>query len=256
MPLGTGNAWAHSVGAPGWKAALRMLGRAAEAEHLLPRRRFDLVSVLGVEAPFAGAGWDSYILEDYHKSRDGWSLVPRALRTGPVGYLYSTATRTLPRQIFEKTVEVELVNLGEPALRIDAAGRAVSMEGQSGAAGAVLYRGPVGVCGAATTQEYGFRFRAYPHAGLVDGRFCARIYSGSPIDATVNLPDIWRGAHPIRHMHDFLVTRCKMVFDKDVPFQVGGDRIGWRREVEYGIAERPIDLLDWSALRAGPIGRQ
>ena len=31
-------------------------------------------------------------------------------------------------------------------------------------------------------------------------------------------------------------------------FQIGGDRVGWRSEVDYVLAPEQVDLLDWNAL--------
>jgi hypothetical protein len=40
------------------------------------------------------------------------------------------------------------------------------------------------------------------------------------------------------------------VFSYPVPFQVGGDRLGLRDDVEFKLADDEIDVLNWSALRA------
>jgi hypothetical protein len=47
-----------------------------------------------------------------------------------------------------------------------------------------------------------------------------------------------------------MLTRCRAVFSREVPFQIGGDRLGMRADVEYRLAEESIDLLDWRALGA------
>ncbi len=43
-------------------------------------------------------------------------------------------------------------------------------------------------------------------------------------------------------------ARARAVFSRPVPFQIGGDRVGWRSEVDYVLAPEQVDLLDWNAL--------
>jgi hypothetical protein len=40
-----------------------------------------------------------------------------------------------------------------------------------------------------------------------------------------------------------------MEFDRDVPFQMGGDVLGMRRELEFDLAEESVQLVDWRRLR-------
>jgi len=59
---------------------------------------------------------------------------------------------------------------------------------------------------------------------------------------------LWRGAHPCPKMHTWLLDSCHATFSKPVPFQIGGDRVARRSEVEYALASEWVNLLDWSAL--------
>ena len=61
---------------------------------------------------------------------------------------------------------------------------------------------------------------------------------------------LWRGDHPVAKMHTWLLTRCKATFSRPVPFQVGGDRMGMRTEIEYALATEQVDVLDWRAVAA------
>ena len=49
-------------------------------------------------------------------------------------------------------------------------------------------------------------------------------------------------------MHTWLLTRCVAKFSRPVPFQIGGDCIGERSEIEYALAHQQIDILDWGRL--------
>lgn len=248
IPLGTGNAWANATGAPPWRDAIRKLGRLTASSEPLPLRRFDLVEVGGVVAPFAGTGWDAEIIDDFHAQKTGFGLLPSRYRHGVAGYMHGLFTRTIPRHIGGPKVEVEVVNTGDDAIGVDEHGRAVPL--RDAGRGAVLYRGPVSVCAAGTTPEWGFRFRAFPFAGLVSRRFCFRIYGGSALEATMRMRALWQGAHPVPKMHTWMLTSCRATFSHPVPFQAGGDRLGHRSEVEYVLARDQVDLLDWTALAA------
>ncbi len=249
LRLGTGNAWARTTGAPHWRRAVARLGALQRHDGAIPTRRFELVEVDGTLAHFAGTGWDAELIDDFHGQKDGVGLLPRRWRKGLPGYLHGMFTRTIPRHLFSaEPVEVELVNTGADAIGVDDQGRAVPLA--DGGAGAVLYRGPVNVCAAGTSGEWGFGFRAFPFAGLVRNRFCMRVYAGNVIEATLRMRSLWRGVHPLAKMHTWMLTRCRAEFSRPVPFQIGGDRVGWRRVVEYSLAAEHVDLLDWRRLAA------
>jgi hypothetical protein len=252
LPLGTGNGWARVTGAPRWRTALERIRRATTPAWLadvgpLPQRHFDLVEVGGSVAHFAGTGFDAELIEDFHAQKTGFGLLPERARNGLAGYLQGLVTRTIPRHLFGGELgEVELINTGDDAMTIDDAGRPIPLPG--GGNGAVLYRGPVSVCAAGTTPEWGFGFRAFPFAGAVPRRFCMRVYGGTALEASLQARRLWRGDHPMPKMHTWMLTRCRAVFSRPMPFQIGGDRLGYRSEVEYALAADSVSLLDWRAL--------
>jgi hypothetical protein len=156
-------------------------------------------------------------------------------------------TRTVPRHMFGSgNPNVSVYNMGDDALTIDANGAPKPMANAGN--GALLYRGPAGVAGAATTPEWGFGFKAFPFAQAVPHRLSVRVYGGHVLTATRNMFKLWRGEHPLPHMNDFLVQRLRMEFDRDVPFQMGGDVIGRRRVLEFDLAEETVQLVDWRRL--------
>ncbi len=246
LPLGTGNGWANATGAPRWRTAVARLGHLAHRGGPLPLRRFDLVEVGGTVAPFAGTGWDAEIIDDFHAQKTGFGFLPKSSRNGLRGYMHGLFTRTVPRHLTEPQVEVEVVNTGADAMTVDDHGNPVRLP--MAGHGAVLYRGPTSVCAAGTTAEWGFGFRAFPFAGLVARRFCFRIYAGHALEATMRMGQLWRGAHPLAKMHTWLLTSCKATFSRPVPFQMGGDRVGLRTEIEYGLAAEQVSVLDWRAI--------
>ncbi|HEY0094589.1 MAG TPA: diacylglycerol kinase family protein [Archangium sp.] len=247
LPLGTGNAWARVTGAPKPSVALRQL--AACGERLPPLRPFSLVRLENRVAPFAGTGWDSETLQDFKDHLSKFPAGPlREANAGLRGYMSALFTRTIPRHLFGKSqLQVKVYNLGAPALTVDERGLIVPLP--NGETGALLYEGPAGVAGAATTTEWGFGFKAFPFAQAVPHRLSVRVYGAPVTEATRNMFKLWRGEHPLPNMHDFFVERVRMEFDRDVPFQMGGDVLGMRRVLEFDLAEESVQLVDWRRLR-------
>lgn len=244
LPLGTGNGWARVTGAPRARVAVSRI--AALRGLPPPTRRFGLVEVDGIVAPFAGTGWDAEIVSDFKAQMSG---LPGAqqLEAGLFGYMKGLFTRTIPRHLFgDGPANVVLTNLGDHAMTVDEDGRAIPLPG--GERGAVLYRGPASVAAAGTTMEWGFGFRAFPFAHLVPGRVSTRVYGASVTEATRNMFKLWRGEHPMPKMHDFFLTAGRMEFDRVVPFQCGGDVQEPRRSFDFRIATDTVDLVDWHRL--------
>lgn len=236
LRLGTGNGWANVTGAPRVGQALDHVAALRGAP---PTRAFELVECDGRVAPFLGTGWDAEIISDF-------AATPGS---GLVSYLGGMFTRTIPRHVLGGgPPNVVVTNLGAPALTVDEHGRVVPLPG--GGPGAVLYRGPASVAAAATTEEWGFGFRAFPFAHAAPGRVSVRVYGAPVLEATRNMFRLWRGAHPMPKMHDFFLTRGRMDFDREVPFQIGGDVAAPRRSFEFRVADESVALLDWHRLAA------
>lgn len=244
LPMGTGNAWARVTGAPRPAVALQQL--AAYGERLPPLRPFGLVRIEGHLAPFAGTGWDAEMVQDF-KNQLATTGPLLGAQSGLRGYLGAMFTRTIPRHLFGAgSANVSVYNLGAPALTVDE--NRVIRPLPGGDTGALLYRGPASVAGAATTPEWGFGFKAFPFAQAMPHRLSVRVYGAGVLEATRNMFKLWRGEHPIPKMHDFLVERVRMDFDRDVPFQIAGDVIGMRRSIEFELAEESVQLVDWHRL--------
>jgi diacylglycerol kinase family enzyme len=246
LRLGTGNAWATSAGAERY---FRMVSRLPRVPWPVPTQRFDLVEVEGQLCPFAGVGWDARILNDYQRNLDrrssqifGSRLFTR-LHKGLGGYLYSLFRYTIPREILE-------MRRGQPQLRLERiegeAFRVDSCGNPTGCDDAILYEGPVSHAAAATCAQYGYGIRAFPFAGQVPGLINVRIYDRSPIDALRNAKRLWTGL-PAPGLHDFFVKRARMSFSRPMPFEMGGDAHGERTLIDFAIADRSVDILEWRA---------
>jgi diacylglycerol kinase family enzyme len=246
LPLGTGNGLANVTRAPEPLEALRRVAALDGAAP--PSRTFALVDVEGRAAPFAGTGWDAQMVADFREQLHALPEPLRVGRGGLRGYLHALFTRTIPRSLRHGAPRGRLYNLGDDALTVDPEGRLIPIPGVK--KGSLLYEGPINVGGAATTPEWGFGFRAFPFAQHAPGRLSVRAYGAHVLQATGSMLKLWRGEHPLPHMHDFFVTRCRFEFDHPVPFQIGGDLVGERKSIELGLAETAVELVDWSRLRA------
>jgi diacylglycerol kinase family enzyme len=240
FPLGTGNAWAHALGAKKLDACVRAL-KGFRGE--LPTRKYDLLDCEGTLTFFAGCGWDAQILDDYREQVE--QSPSSRLAKSVWGYVSAMLLRTVPKSIMYGRPHVLIENLAEEAYTIDRQGVLAKMPDV--ARGTVLYEGMASVTGAATCPEFGYRFRAYPNAMRMRGYLNVRVYDEKTITAITQIPQLWVGA-PLPGMHDFFSKHVKMTFSRVIPLEIGGEAIGTRQTVEYKASEREVDALDWRRL--------
>ena len=181
------------------------------------------------------------MLNDYRLFKEAAQDTPFAnFAAGLGGYLLATAVKSAPGLVFDKTPLVTVVNRGGPAHR-------ALHDGSAGAAianGAVLYRGPFVFCGAGTCPDYGFGFKIFPFAGIRPGQMNVRITTAGAGEMALHLPQIWTGVYRTPRIHDFYADRVSFEFDGPVPFQIGGDALGTRTKVEFGISDDAYDFVD------------
>jgi diacylglycerol kinase family enzyme len=238
LPLGTGNAWAHSLGARKLDLCVRALGRHPGP---LPTRRYSLFECDGVLTFFGGCGWDAQILDDFRLQVE--QSPSRRLAKSVFGYLSAMLTRTVPKTIMNGRPHVTIENLGDEVYVMDEGQRLHKLEGAR--RGTILYEGMASVAGAATCPEFGYGFKAYPFAERLLDWLNIRIYDRAALAAVSDIPKLWRGAHPLQGMHDWFASDVRMTFSRPVPLQIGGEAIGKRLTVEFRRSARKVDALDW-----------
>lgn len=247
LALGTGNAVAEVVGA-------RTRGHMDHLKAFLDGRapdvtRLALLTCEGRRTPFAGVGLDAAVLNDYNwvRTRLG-ARAPRSISTGMPGYGVAGALRTIPRYLFQRRpTYCELVNVGRPAYRLDAAGRPM---GPPIRHGELLYAGPCMMAAAGTVPYYGFGLKAFPYAGRRPGAMQLRIITQIGVPTVLwNLPSIWAGEFSHPSFLDFHVERVTATFERPMPLQIGGDAEGWRDSVAFGMAEEGVDMVDFRRAR-------
>lgn len=243
LPLGTGNGWAHALGTPKLHRCLDLLARERGR---LPTHRAGLVDVEGTLSHFAGAGWDAMILEDYRRQLRSMRGPGRRFSKSVYGYVSAALLRTTPTVLRFGNPRVLIENLGDEVFELDRLGRPSRMAARRGA---IIYDGPAGVASVATCPEFGYRFRAFPFAERLPGFISVRVFARGALGAVALLPRLWRGAHPLVGMYDWLATHVRMTFSRSVPLQVGGDAWGLRRTVEYRVAARAVRMVDWRRMQ-------
>ena len=243
LPLGTGNGWAHALGAPKLHRCLELL---AATSGTLPYRRCGLLDVEGTLAHFAGSGWDAMILDDYGKQLEASKGPGRHLSKSLYGYLSATFFRTAPKVALYGNPHLLIENLADEVFVLDDSARPQRLVGAG--LGAVLYDGPAGVAAAGTCPEFGYGFRVFPFAERMPGYIHVRAFERRARGAIAAIPRLWKGAHPLPGMHDWLAKHIRMTFSRPVAFQVGGDAHGMRRTIEFRAADREVAMIDWRRL--------
>jgi diacylglycerol kinase family enzyme len=240
LPLGTGNAWAHALGAPKLHRCLQLLAATSGA---LPTREFGLIEVEGTLSHFAGSGWDAMILDDYKQQLAASRGPGRRLSRSVYGYLSAALVRTTPKVLLFGNPHLVIENLGDAVYSASDEGRPQLLADVR--RGAVLYDGPAGAASAGTCPEYGYRFKAFPLAERMPGFINVRVYTRGFFHALTAIPRLWRGEHPIAGMHDWFATAVRMTFSRPVPLQIAGDAHGTRQCIEYRAAQRSVRMGDW-----------
>jgi diacylglycerol kinase family enzyme len=241
LPLGTGNAWAHALGARKLDACIRALGKH---EGAVPTKRYGLFTCNGVLTFFGGCGWDAQVLDDYRLQVE--ASPSSRISKSVWGYLTAMLSRTVPKTLLYGRPHVIIENLGKDVYTITAERKLVRLSDV--ARGAILYEGMASVAGAATCPEFGYGFRAYPHAERLLGYMNVRVYDVSAASAVSDIPKLWKGQHPLRGMTDWFATEVRMTFSRPTPLQIGGEAIGSRLTVDFCTSDRTVDALDWRLL--------
>ena len=238
LKLGTGNAVADYVGASGRRIGVVEDILRARSGEVSVARTLHLILHDGKRAPFAGLGIDAAVLNDYDSLKE-------TVGPGGLGYFCSVVGKTLPSYLLQRGIpQVEVVNLGGRAQQLGPDGKPVGREIEHGE---IIYRGPCKIAAVSTVPNYGFGFRAFPHALRAPGRFQLRLTAIGVPKILTHLRTLWRGGPAPTGILDFHCDKVSVRFDREMPLQIGGDAEGYRREVVFEMAERPLELVDFRA---------
>jgi len=245
LRLGTGNALAWVIGASQVKrGGLQVdLGRLRGDAGSRPMRLIEVEQYL---APFCGFGIDALVLRDYSQVKSAIARGPfRHVIPGPVAYLVSSMTRSLPAFFFRPVPHIRVVNEGADAYRLGEKG---SIVGRPIRKGEVIYEGRARIASVSTIPYYGFGLRCFPFADERPDRMNLRISTIGPITLVANFRSIWKGQYEnLEIIFDYLVEEISIETDPETEFQIGGDAVGKRRKVHLRLSPEPIRLVDFYA---------
>ncbi len=243
LKLGTGNALAWVVGARDPKSG-ELAADIARLTQDAGSRSMRLIEVEGFIAPFCGFGADADVLADYAKVKAGLQRTPlRSVAPGLLSYGLAAVTRSIPNALLKRMPHCRIVNQGGEAYRIGAKGALI---GQPIARGAVIYEGPMRLCGMSTIPYYGYGFRMFPYAEERPDRMHLRLTTMSPLEFVRHFNEMWRGEYDNPHtLFDYLVESLSIELDPPTDFQIGGDPRGKRGKLEITLSPTPIQLVDF-----------
>jgi diacylglycerol kinase family enzyme len=237
LKLGTGNALAHWLDAPKPAQALHNW-KAGETHKLLSLRMVEAEDTL---FPFAGLGIDAAILNDYYSLKQNTkSKWYEPMGKGLFGYLVAGHLTTLPNYIKRPKTEVRIINLGSTAYQIGADGQEIGKGIQSGQ---VIYEGPSSMVGCANTPYYGYQLKMFPYASQQSNRFQLRVINMNAGQMAYNIWPAWNGNVQHPNLHDFYADRVRVVFKDAMPYQLGGEAAGYRKEITFSLAQQPISMI-------------
>ena len=244
LKLGTGNAMAEIVSSGDPIVDLRTYtANPSRDAHNLP-----LCEVEGMRFAFGGLGVDATVLNDYRTLKDNYGDgVMKPLLQNLAGYLVAAFSVTIPRMLRrwlnQGQPTVRIVNEGSPATVLRMEDGTGAVEERLVPTGEVLYEGPVNTVMFGTCPFYGYRMKALPFAGMDPDRFHLRV-SNVPIGVVVAIISrLWDGTLNHPGIMDFHADRVRMTFSEPMPYQVAGEAMGYRNEVNIGMSEAGVDLV-------------
>lgn len=241
FPLGTGNAVAEMVSSGSYLDDLESYVLRKQVDY----QRLGLLQAEGQVFPFAGLGFDAGILNDYMmlKKSLGANRIMKPVLQSVGGYVIATFGKTIPRTVTQAMTGtrpiVRVTNLGERALEVDVDGTPT----REYAKGDVLYEGPVIMLAAATGPYLGYAMKIFPNSLRHPGFFELRVVYGSVARKVVNLGKIWRGNYVVDDTRSIMASHVLAEFDRETPFQIGGDGQGYRRSIEFALSPAELRLL-------------
>ena len=242
LHLGTGNAVASIVSSGNYEMDLQSYIDTGSSDF----QKLHLVQCEGMRFPFGGLGWDAEILNDYYNLKHGIGsnrfIKPLVQNLG--GYFAAFFGRTMPRALMNSLKrkprsEVRITNLGSEA-HVLYRGESVKAYGP----GEVLYEGPSNVTMFGSLPYYGHGFTVLPYAMTRPGFFHLRVATMGLHKVLANLRSIWKGAYVGDGMLDWHAENVRLDFSEPVPYQYGGDAMGYRDSLEINTsAMECVNLL-------------
>jgi diacylglycerol kinase family enzyme len=238
LGLGTGNAIARFLHAnkPSDDIKAILSGKAIKQVNV-----FMVESDAGQLTPFAGIGYDGELMNDYESVKEIFFNSPfRKFFSSFFGFTFAGIFKTLPRQI-GKHAPIVRIKSSKPSYRIErinGVDREVLIENA-----AELYHGKAPLICVGTIPLVGLSLKLFPFATKRPGFMHLRV-SNVPLSVCLaNLyPSIWNGSFRHKKLFDFLVKDVKIESSSPLPYQLGGDAMGYKKNLEFKVSDKPISM--------------
>lgn len=239
LRLGTGNALAY------WLNSSTPLADIQKWQH---PNGHSIIQANMIEAedtlfPFAGLGMDAAVLNDYNKVKRAAKYKWYApVMKGITGYMWAGYLHTLPNHLKKPKYAVKITNAGRPAFAIGPTGSEV---GDPIPTGGVLFEGMASTVTCATTPYYGYKMKMFPFATGRQGRFQLRVVTMTPVQIAQHIYSAWNGE--LRHagLLDYYVDKVHVEFEETIPYQLGGEATGYRKEITFSLAKQPTQMVSF-----------
>ncbi len=243
LKMGTGNAWAWGVGVKSGLDQLKDIVGGGD----FSVSKYNLINVFDTLCPITGLGWDAQVLNNYYEVNKKFSHTPLNGMMGSLfGYLYAASTKSIPTVMRGGSApEVEVRFIGKRLLRPSRSGTHSEMNHRKDE---VIYNGPAAIVAAGTIPYFGYAFRAFPFAEDEAGLMDLRISNIEVLKVVRNISGLWRGTYENPKIMDFLTDGVSLVFDRDMPIEIGGDPMGYVKrgeEIEFRISDFAVDVIDF-----------
>jgi len=251
LKLGTGNGWAGLLNVPPHVKPIWAIRRARSVGELT-FATFNMIECDDRLFHFGGFGVDALILNDYIDLKRWFTKGP-LWRVGNSlwCYLLALVFKSIPKVLKSGfMMNVRITNESdEPVYRVSHTG---GIQESPFAKGDVLYEGPTLIVGLATTCNYGFKLKVYPHAlkkpGYMNLRLCC-----APVPTILrNIRKLWLGRYEHPDLYDFLVKDVSVELEEEAPFQLGGDPEGYRKGGRFRVSDLTVDVLDFRGYSCHP----
>jgi len=239
LGLGTGNGLATEVNSTHFQNTLNKIKKSSFANF----SNYRLISTEGKFTHFSSVGLDAQVLNDFIRIKNRYPLLKRKY-FGLPAYLLAYFLLSAKSEIIRRGVMVKVINEGEKVYRINEQRQADLLDLKPGE---IIYEGLANLTGVATSSFYGFGFKVFPYARLNENLMNLRIANISNQEFLINPRSLWRGSYyNDQFINDYLVTRVRILFAQDSPWQIGGDAFGFRQEITYELSEKKVKILDFS----------
>lgn len=238
LGLGTGNALARFLGARAPKEDIEAI---LAGKSLKPVMVSLIESDSGQLTPFAGIGYDGELMNDFESVKDIFFDSPfRKMFSSVLGFTVAGVFKTLPRQLGKKLPVVKVTS-SKPCYRIEnvkGIDKEIYIE-----SGTVLFNDVAPLICVGTIPMVGYGLMLFPFATKRPGFMHLRVSSVPLPICLANLyPSIWHGSFRHKKLYDFLVKDVVIESSDSLPYQLGGDAMGYKKHLHFQISSEPVTM--------------